>query len=235
MASHRVSPGLYLQILVHETSADILYSHRVAATIYHLFLSEDNSPELYAQFKRIHSLVPYKALKNVIRIANPAAVMKGVLDLFLAQPFGARSLMQHIFALALGDGVRSTQRSIDALSEKIKDPSLCNKLKQFTEADENTKNALRSEAENEQVELLIVISRTPELQPELESEQVGRIFNAYVAWTNAVENVRLCFVRSPELLAYIVPRSIRRCSKELSSLRISNKCSSFTPDNETSK
>ena len=69
-----------------------LFLSRVAATIYHLFLAEDNSPELLAQAKRIHSMMPYSALKQVIRFANPAMVMNGVLDLFLAQPFGARSL-----------------------------------------------------------------------------------------------------------------------------------------------
>ncbi|KAH0255234.1 hypothetical protein KCU84_g23256, partial [Aureobasidium melanogenum] len=79
----------------------------VAAVIYHLFLAEDNSPELFAQAKRIHSLIPYTALKQVIRFANPAAVMAGVLDLFLAQPFGAKSLLQRIFSLALGDSIRS--------------------------------------------------------------------------------------------------------------------------------
>ncbi len=57
----------------------------VAATIYHLFLAEDNSPELFAQAKKIHSLIPYTVIKNVIRIANPAMVMSGLLDVFLAQ------------------------------------------------------------------------------------------------------------------------------------------------------
>ena len=94
----------------------------VAATLYHLFLAEDNSPELFAQFKRIHSLVPYSALKQVIRFTNPAAVMASVLDLFMAQPLGAKSLLQRIFGLALGDGIRSIQRSIDALTQKIVDP-----------------------------------------------------------------------------------------------------------------
>ena len=79
----------------------------VAATIYHLFLAEDNSPELFAQAKKIHSMIPYTIIKNAIRIANPAAVMSSILDIFLAQPFGARSLMQRIFSLTLNDGIRS--------------------------------------------------------------------------------------------------------------------------------
>lgn len=163
----------------------------VAATIYHLFLAEDNSPELFAQAKRIHSLVPYGMLKNVIRIANPAAVMSGVLDLFLAQPFGARSLLQRIFGMAINDGVNSVQKTIDTLgTTKIKDDALCAKIKAYVESDEDIKQALRQEAENEQVDIVVTVLRSDFFKPELSSQQVEKVFNAYVAWNNAVENVR---------------------------------------------
>ena len=163
--------------------------HRVAATIYHLFLAEDNSPELFAQAKRIHSMIPYTALKQVIRFANPALVMSGVLDLFLAQPFGSRSLAQRVFAMALHDGIKSFQKAIDALVTKIDDPVLCNKIKNFSDASEDTKNFIRSEAVAEDIDLIVVILRSEEFKPELTSEQIGKVFNAYVAWNNAVENV----------------------------------------------
>ena len=163
----------------------------VAATIYHLFLAEDNSPELFAQAKRIHSLVPYSVLKNVIRIANPAAVMSGVLDLFLAQPFGARSLLQRIFGMAINDGVSSVQKTIDTLgSTKIKDEVLCTKIKAYVDSNEDVKAILREEAESEQVDIVVTILRSDILRPELSSQQVEKVFNAYVAWNNAVENVR---------------------------------------------
>lgn len=166
----------------------------MAATLYHLFLAEDNSPELFAQFKRIHSLVPYAALKQVIRFANPAAVMSGVLDLFLAQPFGAKSLLQRIFGLALNDGVRSAQRSLDSLTAKIEEPILCAKIKNFVQAEPEVKEAIRLEAKDEQVDLLVALLKSEQLQPELEPEDVGRVFNAYVAWNNAVENVSHPFI-----------------------------------------
>lgn len=163
----------------------------VAATIYHLFLAEDNSPELFAQAKRIHSLVPYGMLKNVIRIANPAAVMSGVLDLFLAQPFGARSLLQRIFGMAINDGVNSVQKTIDTLgSTKIKDDTLCAKIKAYVESSEDVKTALRQEAQDEQVDIVVTVLRSDFFKPELSSQQVEKVFNAYVAWNNAVENVR---------------------------------------------
>ncbi|KAF2707596.1 hypothetical protein K504DRAFT_446720 [Pleomassaria siparia CBS 279.74] len=162
----------------------------VAATIYHLFLAEDNSPELFAQLRRIHSLVPYSVLKNVIRIANPAAVMAGVLDLFLAQPFGARSLLQRMFGMAINDGVRSVQRSIDTLgSTKVKDDVLCSKIKAYVDADEDVKDIIRAESEKDGVDIVVTLLRSEYFQPELTSEQVEKIFNAYVAWNRAVETV----------------------------------------------
>lgn len=161
----------------------------VAATIYHLFLAEDNSPELFAQFKRIHSLVPYGTLKQVIRFANPAAVMSGVLDLFMAQPFGAKSLLQRIFSMALGDGIRSIQRSIDTLTNKINESALCKKLENFTNQPKETKEALKREAQNDQIDIIVKISQTDSIEPHLSEGQIGKIFNAYVAWENAVENV----------------------------------------------
>ncbi|KAJ5639250.1 uncharacterized protein N7484_007112 [Penicillium longicatenatum] len=163
----------------------------VAATVYHLFLAEDNSPELFAQAKRIHGLVPYTLLKNVIRIANPAAVMSGVLDLFLAQPFGSRSLLQRIFSLTLNDSIKAFQKGIASLSAKIEDPVLAQKLKSFVDAEEDIKNVIREEAEAEEVDLIVAILRSEILSPELTPEQIEKVFNGWVAWNYAVDNVDL--------------------------------------------
>lgn len=161
----------------------------MAATIYHLFLAEDNSPELFAQAKRLHSMIPYTALKQVIRFANPAAVMSGVLDLFLAQPFGARSLAQRAFGMALNDGIKSFQKSIDAVALKINDPVLCSKLRSFCNSPEDLKNSIRASAASDDVDLIVAILRSEDIEPQLTSPQIGTVFNAYVAWINAVENV----------------------------------------------
>jgi hypothetical protein len=162
---------------------------RVAATVYHLFLAEDNSPEIFAQAKRIHSLIPYTILKNVIRIANPAAVMSGVLDLFLAQPFGSKSLMQRIFAMTLHDGIRSFQGPIDSLTAKINDPVFCEKMNHFCNADEDTKNFIRDKAVEDRIDIVVAILQSDLLSPELSPQQEERAFNAYAAWSNVVENV----------------------------------------------
>ncbi|KAI9822057.1 MAG: hypothetical protein M1826_000565 [Phylliscum demangeonii] len=203
---------LFQEIREKETLGDLSVQYQkfaewlrieVAATIYHLFLAEDNSPELFAQAKRVHSLVPYTLMKNVIRIANPAMVMTGVLDLFMAQPFGTRSLMQRIFSMTLNDGIRSFQRSIDSLVVRINDPVLCDKLKKFANAAEAVKDGLRHEAADEKIDLIVVILRSDAIEPELKAAQIERIFNAYVAWTNAVENVDAEMKAGAELFAHL--------------------------------
>lgn len=160
----------------------------VAATIYHIFLAEDNSSEVFAQAKRIHSLIPYTLMKNVLRIANPAMVMSGFLDIFLATPFNSRSLMQRILGMALNDGLEKFQKAIDALTAKVGDPALCEKIKHFVDADEPVRDEIKHEAEQDSVDLLVAILRSEYLQPKLTEQQIEKIFNAYVAWTNSLDN-----------------------------------------------
>ncbi|KAL2756436.1 hypothetical protein ACRALDRAFT_1063620 [Sodiomyces alcalophilus JCM 7366] len=203
---------LFKEIKEKRTIADLSIQYRkfaewlrieVAATIYHLFLAEDNSPELFAQAKRVHSLIPYTVMKNVIKIANPAAVMSSVLDIFLAQPFGTRSLMQRIFTMTLHDGIRSFQRSIDGLSARIGDDVLVRKLKAFTDADESVKGLIREESAAEDIDIIVVILRSEHLQPSLTSAQIGRLYNAYVAFNSAVENVDEELKHGAQLFSYL--------------------------------
>ena len=171
--------------------------------IYHLFLAEDNSPEVFAQAKRIHSLIPYTVVKNVIRLANPAAVMAGILDIFLAQPFGSRSLMQRIFSLTLNDGIRSFQKSIDVLDVKIGDPVFAQKLQKYSNCEEHIKIAIREEADSEQIDLIVAILRSDQIEPELTGPQFQRLFNAYVAFNNAVDNIDEEFKQGAEFFSYL--------------------------------
>ncbi len=153
--------------------------------------------------KKIHSMIPYTMIKNAIRIANPAAVMSSILDIFLAQPFGARSLMQRIFSFTLNDGIRSFQKSIDSLVAKIDDPVLSDKLKKFSDAPEEIKNTIRLESEVDSVDLIVAILRSEDIAPPLNSTQIGKVFNAYVAWNSAVENVDEEMKQGAQLFSYM--------------------------------
>lgn len=66
----------------------------LAATIFQVFVASDTASEQLASMKRLHGMVPYFVLKGILRISNPMAMIRGVLDLFLARPFGGQSLLQ---------------------------------------------------------------------------------------------------------------------------------------------
>jgi hypothetical protein len=83
----------------------------LAATVFQHLVAADDASETLASVKRIHGLVPYMLLKGALKISNPIAMVRstsrsliphlrlpdratGVLDLFLAQPFGGPSLLQ---------------------------------------------------------------------------------------------------------------------------------------------
>lgn len=66
----------------------------LASTVFHHFIAADNASESFAGLKRIHGLMPYFMLKAALKISNPMAMIRGVLELFLAQPFGGHSLLQ---------------------------------------------------------------------------------------------------------------------------------------------
>ena len=69
-------------------------TNRLAATIFQVFVASDTSSEQLNSLKRLHGMVPYFVLKGILRISNPMAMIRGVLDLFLARPFGGQSLLQ---------------------------------------------------------------------------------------------------------------------------------------------
>ena len=69
-------------------------SGRLASTVFHHFVAADNTSESFASLKRIHGMMPYFMLKATLKISNPVAMIRSVLDLFLAQPFGSKSLLQ---------------------------------------------------------------------------------------------------------------------------------------------
>lgn len=66
----------------------------LASTIFQSFVASDDASGTLAALKRFHGLMPYFMLKGILRISNPMAMIRGVMDLFMAQPFGGKSLLQ---------------------------------------------------------------------------------------------------------------------------------------------
>lgn len=77
--------------------------------------------------------MPYRAVAQLLKVSNPFSMVKGVLDLFLAQPFGHRSLFQRIMLVNMNDEMKDLQQDIVELENQIHEPELCQKLKNAVE------------------------------------------------------------------------------------------------------
>lgn len=97
------------------------------------FVTSDRSAENIANLKRTNMLMPYRAIAQLLKLSNPFAMVKGILDLFLTQPFGRRSLLQRIIASNMNDNAKQLQQDINNLEAKIGDPALCQKIKNAIE------------------------------------------------------------------------------------------------------
>lgn len=72
--------------------------------------------------------MPYRTMSLILRFSNPMSMVKSILDLFLAQPFGGRSLFQRLIISNIHEESRAFQKDIELLQDKINDKDICKKL-----------------------------------------------------------------------------------------------------------
>ncbi|CDZ98138.1 Membrane coat complex Retromer, subunit VPS5/SNX1, Sorting nexins, and related PX domain-containing proteins [Phaffia rhodozyma] len=154
----------------------------VAAAIFQTFVASDDASNTLSQLKRLHGLMPYFVLKGILKISNPMAMIRGVLDLFLARPFGGQSLIQRMFSTAINEDIRDLTEQIDVLSEKIGDPVFCEKVKQFVAAPPEIQKLYKMDADAEGIDILAVILRSPDA-PALSRPQMMRVIQAHRAYS----------------------------------------------------
>ncbi|KZS97595.1 hypothetical protein SISNIDRAFT_405952 [Sistotremastrum niveocremeum HHB9708] len=152
----------------------------LASTIFHQFVASDASSETLASVKRIHGLMPYMLMKGILRLSNPVGMIRGILDLFLAQPFGGRSLLQRMFTSSLSEEVKALEGDIEAVEEKVDDPLICEKLRLFIYAPAEIQNFYFEDAAAEKVNILSCILRSGE-EPVLPRAQLHRVMRAHKA------------------------------------------------------
>ncbi|KAF9358079.1 hypothetical protein BGX34_009066 [Mortierella sp. NVP85] len=152
-----------------------------ASTLYHMFTASDDATLNFSQLKRTHTLLPYRAMWGILKISNPMAMMKGIMDLFLAQPFGRRSLMQRIISVNLQEVIAEYKKDLTHLETTINDPALCEKLKNYVYAPKIDIDAtFRDDVPYDitSVEFIMGILRSDQIQPSLQPAQINRVLDA---------------------------------------------------------
>ncbi|KAJ2955766.1 hypothetical protein NQZ79_g8289 [Umbelopsis isabellina] len=153
------------------------------------FVTSDAATENLMNLKRTHALIPYRTLRTILKISNPMAMVKGVLDLFMAQPFGGRSLFQRIIMANLIEETKEAQKNIDTVEKTIDDPGLCKKI--YNSVYEAS-DAIVEIEENEDLSPImktLSLLQNDDIEPPLTAQQITKV--AFAAQKNQKESRRL--------------------------------------------
>ncbi|KAL0078292.1 hypothetical protein J3Q64DRAFT_1681218 [Phycomyces blakesleeanus] len=99
-----------------------------AFALHKQLVMSDAATENLANLKRTHGMMPYRTMAFMLKLSNPMAMLKGVMDLFLARPFGTKSLFQRMLLANMQEEAKGVSRDIDELEKKISCPALTEKL-----------------------------------------------------------------------------------------------------------
>ncbi|KAF9646004.1 hypothetical protein BDM02DRAFT_3189196 [Thelephora ganbajun] len=161
----------------------------LASTIFHHFVASDEASESFTSMKRIHGLMPYFMMKAALKISNPVAMIRSMLDLFLAQPFGGKSLLQRMFTSSLMEEVKMLEEDIEAVKEKVDDPMMCEKVRLFIYAPPEIQQFYKEESVAEEMHLIAIVLRNSE-HPVLSRPQMYRVSKAWEKYRQYIKYKR---------------------------------------------
>lgn len=166
----------------------------VAATLYQVFLSQDNSSEWFLKCKKFHRLFPYGMVYTILKYTNPVKIVGRVLDLLLvnfpsfsfplwgssreadelknvSKKTGTKNLLSIIFVTLLDEDLSDYQKEITKLreSEELRPQEYAIFVKRIESYVMETNGTVLEEIKQEAVEknadLLLTILATKRLLP----------------------------------------------------------------------
>jgi hypothetical protein len=174
----------------------------IAATIYQVFLGNDGSYELYSQVRRLHKLMPYSIMINILKFTNPMSIMKTMIDLLMANPFGGKSLLQTLFYGILSDDMKSQGRVIEELETKIGYKEIIRRFRFFVYecTDYDLIESIKYESKEMETDVVLTVMISPKLYElsEISDDLVGSVFESY----NEYKKLKI-YEDDPEQLAFV--------------------------------
>ena len=174
-----------------------------ASLVFQTFIGNDNSYGFYTQIRRLHKLMPYTMMEQIVRFTNPMAMVKGLIDLFMAQPpqllGGGQSLLQSMFSTILTDDLRTYKTRVkDQESLIVKESNdtagakaviKCLKWFVLDKIDDSTKQSKPFNMEDVHKEaltmnmpaVLIILMKCDDLNL-IPNEAVTAVIESYTSW-----------------------------------------------------
>lgn len=199
-----------------------------ASMIYQMFLGNDNSYSFYTQVRRLHKLIPYSIMSQIMKFTNPISIMKSMIDLFMAQPFGSYSLLQTMFSTILSDDLRSQINTIKKLEnltiESHKNASTIIKaIKKVLGYHHNhdndppmfDMNEIHEESQMLAKPVVLIILMKCESAKMIDNESFMEVMESYESWSKQDLQEGIYFQHIKELLQLYIKENDKKLMRKL--------------------
>ncbi|CAH6723747.1 PX domain-containing protein [[Candida] jaroonii] len=105
----------------------------LSATIFQIFLTQDNSNELLTNLSKFHRLFPYGITYNILRFTNPISIISKIINLFLITIPGTKnkSLLSMLFIMLLDEDLSGYEVEIEDVKKKLNFPNFVSAIETF--------------------------------------------------------------------------------------------------------
>lgn len=187
----------------------------VAATLYQVFLAQDNSHEWFHKCRKFHRLFPYSVVGGILRFTNPMKMVSRVIDLLLVsiptfsmpswrswardtddkdvaelkKHSGSKNLMSMIFIMLLDEDLSDFSKELDSLrNDKIprEYAEFVARIDKYATLDNDVVADIHHEALVKQQDMLLTVLRTLHISPPIALElRLCAVEASYAAFADA--------------------------------------------------
>lgn len=172
----------------------------IAATLYQVFLSQDNSSEWFSKCRRFHKIFPYNLCYGILKYTNPVKVVSRMVDLLLvnmpsvgwgSEKKKVNNLLLMIFIMLLDEDLQDYSKERAKLLES--GPLATPEFKIFIERisyyvnEMQGHDGIKQESVENEANLLLTILQTDQIEPRLgpgDQKTLLEISKAYEAYVS---------------------------------------------------
>ncbi|KAK6457745.1 uncharacterized protein RJT20DRAFT_26122 [Scheffersomyces xylosifermentans] len=164
-----------------------------SATLYQMFLGQDNSNDWLNRCRKFHRLFPYNVVYGILKFTNPVKIVSRVIDLLLVniptlslptwrsseedeelkqatKKAGSRNLLSIIFIMLLDESLSNYEKELQQLRDVKLDPGFeifLEKIESYTTQSYETVADIKHESLEKSQDLLLTILSSDLIKPKL--------------------------------------------------------------------
>ncbi|EMG48047.1 hypothetical protein G210_1461 [Candida maltosa Xu316] len=153
----------------------------IAATIYQVFIGQDNSIEWFNKVKKFHRIFPHNIVYGILKYTNPMKMVSRIVDLLLvnipsfswnselsdhSRKTGSKNLLSMIFIMLLNEDLSDFNKELTVLRERLVgyEPYM-ERIEYYTTLSNDEINRVREEADGRDMFDTVLVSTI--LEPEI--------------------------------------------------------------------